>query len=313
MPLNILFFPIMPLLLLSQSKAYERLVNEKNLTAEELKYARRVKKTASKVIQTDLGLEAIFQLMGQIILLIFGFSSSKSEQGLTQIFGVDQNSWRQITALSFSIVWSMISCVRSYLRGISGAKWTFGLKSQVTVGVFALISIALKIGMAVVLFTPSLGLFSVLHHYEGSKTTYSFTIMAAHLWTNNNGTYGNGTVAIKDIIATNYGSKIDYTYFSLRECFLGFFAIIGLQTFFIFIAKLLTSPAFRRLGWFDMVIHSIENSNIPFPVEDWEECHGTIQQHRDRKNKVRNEVFTTIFINFCANIVHLVPFTIFGK
>ena len=47
---------------------------------------------------------------------------------------------------------------------------------MVVVGVYAITTIAIKVGVIILFFTPSLGLFNLLRHYQGELYPYSIVM-----------------------------------------------------------------------------------------------------------------------------------------
>ena len=60
-------------------------------------------------------------------------------------------------------------------------------------------------------------------------------------------------------------SVTEYTLLSKKETFVLFGIMLGLQTFVVFLAKLLVSKSFRKLNFLEKVIHAFENTNLADP------------------------------------------------
>merc|ERR1719470_161460 len=56
-----------------------------------------------------------------------------------------------------------------------------------------------------------------------------------------------------------------------------------------------------------MFIHAVENVNFPYAFLDWDSLPGTIQEHKDRLQKVAKEVSAVMAVNFIFNLLLLVP------
>lgn len=310
--LNIVLFPITSLLVMCFDKIHARNFEGKKMTDEELEYSRRLKKMSAKVAQIELGLESVYQVVGQLVIKCFVMSNTRAEEGLAHAFSVDRHDRSQMFWLSLSIAWSFIVCVKSYVEGLAGPKIESGIEPTVMAGIFATLSMLLKTYSTIILFTPSLGLYSLLHHYLGSKTPYT-PGMTYYYSMLDKGTYGGGTVAYKNIVDTHYTSLIDYTHFDWWQCFIAFLVVSTIQALLIGIVKYCYSTAFRKLNVFDMAMHCWENTNIPYATQDWEEENGSVQQHRERQKKVQMEVYLTIGINFFCHFLYSIPFICFGK
>ena len=64
------------------------------MSEEELKHSRDLKQMAAKVSQIELGLETIYQLIGQLLIKSFVTSSTRGEPGLAHAFHIDKESKR---------------------------------------------------------------------------------------------------------------------------------------------------------------------------------------------------------------------------
>ena len=60
-------------------------------------------------------------------------------------------------------------------------------------------------------------------------------------------------------------SVTEYTLLSKKETFALFGIMLGLQTFVVFLAKLLVSKPFRKLNFLEKIIHAFENTNLADP------------------------------------------------
>ena len=60
-------------------------------------------------------------------------------------------------------------------------------------------------------------------------------------------------------------------------------------------------------------MHALENMNFPQAFEDWDIMDGTIQDHKDRLDKVLKEVSVVMGVNFIFNLGMLVPLFYTGR
>ena len=63
----------------------------------------------------------------------------------------------------------------------------------------------------------------------------------------------------------------------------------------------------------DMILHVVQNSNIPFPYKDWDEEEGTIEEHRTRFRTTLIEVISVTLVNFIFSSLLLVPLIYTGE
>ena len=98
-----------------------------------------------------------------------------------------------------------------------------------------------------------------------------------------------------------------YTGLDLEKAFLSFWIIFILHVFAIIISKLLTAKQMRKSKILDIILHAVQNSNIPFPDKDWDVDNGTIGDHRARFKETLTEVNCVLSINFIFNSFLLLP------
>ena len=63
----------------------------------------------------------------------------------------------------------------------------------------------------------------------------------------------------------------------------------------------------RESNILDMILHAVQNSNIPFPYKDWDVDNGTIEEHRARFGATLTEVNCVMAVNFFFNSLLLGP------
>ena len=160
-------------------------------------------------------------------------------------------------------------------------------------GTFATLRRVLSI---IALFIPSLGLFSLLHHWRWEQIPYKARLDYAR----------RGFLTPEDKIAlyglneTIYWSELDrwdysdplqptppstsiYLLMSLESICFAAAALTTLQFFSILAAKMLTSAEFKKRGHYvNKLIHVLENLNYATPFSDWDEGDQTIQEFRER-------------------------------
>ena len=74
-----------------------------------------------------------------------------------------------------------------------------------------------------------------------------------------------------------------YTGFTWQPYLYIFFAHVTLHSIVIFIAKYKLSQVFRYgFKLLDKAIHSLENTNVPFNVREWDDGMGDAEEHRRR-------------------------------
>ena len=105
-----------------------------------------------------------------------------------------------------------------------------------------------------------------------------------------------------------------YIKFSFLSYFMAFIGILLLQSLTIFITDvylLKNMPSTVKL-W-ERVLHSIQKSHLPFPIQNWHEGKGSCLDHMKRHKLVQKEVLTATIINLAFNMVMLIPLVILRK
>ena len=98
-----------------------------------------------------------------------------------------------------------------------------------------------------------------------------------------------------------------YTGLDLYKAFLVFWVIFFLHISAILVTKLLTARNIRASNILNMILHAVQNSNIPFPYKDWDVDDGTIEEHRGRFRTTLMEVNSVMAVNFLFNSLLLGP------
>ena len=130
------------------------------------------KRTFNMHVKLELGLETIYQLAGQSILLILSYTKTATQSGLKTIFNED------ITfGLIISIFMSFFSCVSSHLKALSACRERFPFVSKVIVGFYCMFGYLTRVMSMITYFAPSLGLFSLLRHLQGEQIPWDTGVL----------------------------------------------------------------------------------------------------------------------------------------
>ena len=122
----------------------------------------------------QLGLETIFQLAGNVVLLCYGFSETKTSQGLAALFKQDNKTVWNITfssnfILGLLLAMNLITFVRVNFRCIVEG---YGSNCKIIGKMLLLTCIAIgsliRISSMTLYFAPTLGLFNLTRHYQGT-------------------------------------------------------------------------------------------------------------------------------------------------
>ena len=290
-----------------------------------------------------MGLETIYQLSGQLILLGLAFTETATDDGFQTVFE-EGTSTLTITLLIISNLWSFISCTLSYLTGLSACRERFPISSKAMAVSYSFTASMTRVLPVVMFFAVPLGLFSLLRHLQGEQVPWNAVLVYNFIgpnatgqiffgnesydwslidrWTKNQSVtpfilmavsnWGEGTHWNPDFLisAPDYTS---YTYFRLQSYFLIFLALLAFQILVIFFIKFNISTIFEKeFNCLEKIIHCLENSNIPHNIEEWDTRKGNAKEHKLRMKANLIETITMILVNTVFNLVLLAPICYLG-
>ena len=120
----------------------------------------------------QLGLETIFQVTANAILLFYSYSKTRARQGLSSLF--DKNT--EIMGFSLPpelvigalLAINLLSFIKIQMNGmIEGYASNYQTLGKAMLLVSIICAILVRISSMTLYFSPSLGLFDLLHHFQG--------------------------------------------------------------------------------------------------------------------------------------------------
>ena len=340
--LNITLLPFTPLLLvmIERKTMFELNHCAKDQLKQLLKYYMKIKMETARMIRTELCIESTLQILFGILIIVFSRSKTRTAQGLEGlmegkdlIFGINPDVF-----LTISIILSAITAWRSYVKGLSQTKDHFPFKSKAFLGLYVGISLGIKIVACLVFLAPSLGLFNTLTHFQGELSPY---------WTAMNGPRADEHFPDKIVFSFNisvetelvYYSNITpfpwtdlthfdysdplnpkeppltiYTYFCTETYLVAFWLIILIQAILILVSKVFTNRiAFEKETWIYLLTHSLECTQLPSPLYDWDDDHGPIQHYVQEQKRVDKEMKWTFAVSLVIHLLMNIPMIILGK
>ena len=118
----------------------------------------------------ELGLESIFQLSAQVALLALSYSDTRTSHGLVSVFKGSKVLFIPADVYCIlSILMSIGSFAWAQTSGIAGKRVYFPMKSKFMIGMSALMACLIRVTAFVLFFSPSLGLWNLLRHYQGTQ------------------------------------------------------------------------------------------------------------------------------------------------
>ena len=294
-------------------------------------------------VKLELGLETIYQLSGQLILLFLAYTETPTQNGLKTIFNDGLDPWN-LTLLITSIILSFNGCISSHCKALMACREHFPFKTRLIASFYSLIGCIVRVCAIVMFFAGPLGLFSLLRHLQAEQYPWQANVLEfvssnhtisigdneAINWTlidrwQKNGPlfqeHENGELII------NFGKVMpnpsylvsgpDYTFyvgFKLKFYLIAFFAHLGVHMLAIFVAKIKLSLSFKHsFNILEKFIHCLENSNLPYNAKEWDDGEGDAQAHKDRMQSNWFEVLAIILINGLFNILLLLPLFFLGE
>ena len=126
----------------------------------------------TKHIRLHVGLETTFQTIGNTLLFFYAFSSTRTTQGLAALFQEDAFNFLGLTLKSESViaillVLNLLSLIKAHFQGIvEGCGSDYSLYGKFMIFVTIMCSSVVRIMSCVLYFTPTIGLFDLLRHYQ---------------------------------------------------------------------------------------------------------------------------------------------------
>ena len=298
--------------------------NDPNLVLEK----ENLKWSLNMHVKLELGLETVYQFAGQLILLLLAFTETPTQNGLKTL----EEAWRLFLLIS-SIFLSFYSCISSHWKALTACREHFPFKSQFISALYCLFGCLTRVTAIIVFFAGPLGIFDLLRHLQAEQIPWNTHILdlvnpdgtmvlgnnPSFKWDSVDRWNKTGPLYLEDengmLIMDQYGnlkpnpnhlvSPPDYTFYvglRLRFYLLIFLASIGMQMFAIFVAKSFLSKVFwYEFNFLEKIIHSLENSNVPYNAKEWDDGKGDAKEHKKRMRSNWFEVLAVIIINGTFN------------
>ena len=295
-----------------------------------------LKRILYRHIKLELGFETVYQLTITLILLFLSYTETPVEKGLKTVFnaGLEPLSVSLLIASTFL---SAISFTSSHCKVLIVCREHFPFTSRLVASLYSLCGLITRVVAMVMYFTVPLGLFSLLRHWQGEQVPWNhFTLdfvtpegfmflgdNAPFIWNEVDRWVKNGSLWHIDekgdpipnphhhLIAPDITLYIGLTW---HPYLFIFFANNVIHMMLIFIAKYKLSKVFKYgLNLLDKVLHSLENTNVPFNVREWDDGNGDAEEHRRRMRLNWREGLVIIIINAVFNTSLLIPLYYLGK
>ena len=206
-------------------------------------------------------------------------------------------------------------------RLISLEKGFFKFSSQFFIFLWGTFAILRRVLSLVAFFIPSLGLFSLLYHFEWDQVPFKVRLDYAQI----HSISPNDQIKILGLNETLFWSDLDrwdysdpnnptaplystYTLLSLKHTLFAGVGLLVVHIIAILIVKLQTSSAFKsRRQIMKKFIHILENVNYATPFSDWEEGDHSIQEYEIRYWCTVKEMIATFTVNILVTALMMIP------
>ena len=201
------------------------------------------------------------------------------------------------------------------------------MTSKIFIFLWGIFAMTRRILSIIVFFTPSLGLFSLLHHWKWEQIPFRVRLDYAKRFTitpeDRIGLYGlNETILWSKLDRWDYTNPQSpkappysiYTLMDLKNTFIALLCLSIIQFLAIFFIKYWISAEFCNENHLtNKAIHVFENLHYASPFKDWDHEVCTIQKFKERFRAVRNEMILTFTINIVTTLLMMVPLWFCGK
>ena len=279
-------------------------------------------------------METLYQVALQIVLLFFTQTNTPTTGGLESFFAKKTFLGLEIDPTWILVIFvglSLKSCIFQHIKAVSAEKGFFGLKAKLAVFAWAVFATIRKVASIVCFFTPSLGLFNLLHHWQAENTPFKVRLDQARTNSSLND-FQNAKVNLYNMTQEVAWSSLDrwsyqdpqqpspppvsiYTFLSLHDTFLAYVCVFFLHILALLIVKMLFSEDFREgNNYLKKITHLLQTCNIPMPYKDWDAGKFTgVQTFKDRYKKAEKEMLVTFATTLIFTLISMVPLSITGN
>ena len=268
-----------------------------------IKKLEETKYQVSKFVQGDLAIEAHLQIIISIVLLILANSETRTISGLKALFENETLFYLPNSlALTFSITWSLWSCISSHMKGVFKRRSYSNPKYFLSLLTYTSSSIALRVFSCILFLTPGLGLFNILRHLQGEMYPH----YAPFHKKNHTDQFHFGNAPPIPWTQISRWTYIDYkkgyppnqtlyTLFSGESYCLILMITLVINSILQMLFKRWTNPkVYSKFSGIDVLIHGTGCCLLPYPMQTWDEAKGSMTIHKLRKDQVFRELLASI-------------------
>ena len=111
-------------------------------------------------------MEVIVQVTLQSLIILLSQTKTATTGGLTTVFSQDIFGVDAFTAFGLSISWSILSFVRTHTNLIAIHKGFCKITTKIFIFLWGTFATLRRILSLIAMFIPSMGIFSILHHWR---------------------------------------------------------------------------------------------------------------------------------------------------
>ena len=253
------------------------------------------------------------QVTIQVVILMLARTETPTTGGLETIFNQNVAGIDPYILLVLSISWSLLSCVRMHTSHIALEKGFCNMTTKLIIFVWGMFATLRRVLTIIALFIPSLGLFSILHHWRWEQIPFRARLEYAR----RGYLTSDDKIGLFGLKETSYWTDLDrwdysdpqrpvppdypiYTLLTFEETIIAGLVLFVIHFVLIMAVKILTSSEFReRRNFVNKIIHGMENHNYATPYSDWDEGVYSIKEFRARFRATCKEMAAI----FCLNII----------
>ena len=133
------------------------------------------------------GLETIYQLAGNVLLIFYANSYTRTSQGLSALFESDGIDLFGISispnfVVMLNIILNFLSFTSANVNGTRVNSYHYPIMSKIMLAISIFCSCATRIMAMNLFFAPVLGLFDLLMHYKGKSFNCSGFLLASDIF-----------------------------------------------------------------------------------------------------------------------------------
>ena len=149
---------------------------------ENAKIIQRLEEEKCRHVRLQQGLETIYQLTLNLLLLLYGLTKTRTSQSLSALFESDNNidiigiPMSATLVITINTVLNFFSLIYANINGIRENSRYFPFMSQLILALAISCSCVSRIMSIILFFSPTLGLFDLLHHFKGTGALDSWLV-----------------------------------------------------------------------------------------------------------------------------------------